>query len=273
MRFGPTMPQSKPSSSNTGELAIMWLGHATVLIELDGSRVLTDPVLLGRAGPLVRIAPAPDIAALEGLDCVLLSHLHADHTDIRSLRLVARDVPVLAPQPARQWLRRRGLLDVRELSAGEEVAVGTLRIQAVRASHPRKRAPIGPAADPLGYLINDTGSGSAIGSGSVYFAGDTDLFDEMAQLHGIVDVALLPVSGWGPRVPAGHLDPQRAAEAARIIAPRVAIPIHWGTLARPRPASRPADPEAPAREFEARVARIAPSVAVRVLAPGESTVI
>src|SRR5215831_9686666 len=101
------MPRTEASSSNTGEVAITWLGHATVLIELDGSRVLTDPVLLGRVGPLVRIAPAPDISALEGLDCVVLSHLHADHTDIRSLRLVARDVPVLAPEPAGHWLRRR----------------------------------------------------------------------------------------------------------------------------------------------------------------------
>ena len=76
----------------------------------------------------------------------------------------------------------------------------------------------GPA---LGYLLQ--------GSQSVYFAGDTDLFPEMAALGG-VDVALLPVAGWGPRLPEGdHMNPRRAAEALKILKPRLAIPIHWGT--------------------------------------------
>jgi L-ascorbate metabolism protein UlaG (beta-lactamase superfamily) len=107
----------------------------------------------------------------------------------------------------------------------------------------------------------------------VYFAGDTDLFDEMAQMRGRVDVALLPIAGWGPSVGPGHLDPERAAEAARRIAPTLAIPIHWGTLALPWPAARgPADPERPAREFAERIKLVAPDVAMRVLAPGERLV-
>ena len=101
-------------------------------------------------------------------------------------------------------------------------------------------------------------------------AGDTDVFDQMADLCGLIDVALLPISGWGPRFGPGHLDPQRAAWTAGIIAPAVAIPIHWGTLARPRPADRPADPAAPAREFAAAVAARTPDVRVGLLAPGET---
>ena len=108
-------------------------------------------------------------------------------------------------------------------------------------------------------------------SGSVYFAGDTDLFPEMAGLSGTIDVALLPVAGWGPTLGPGHLDARRAAEAAAVIAPRVAVPIHWGTLAPPRPLRRHPDPSAPPREFAALVARVAPEVEVRVLEPGERT--
>ena len=250
---------------NDGALSITWLGHATVLVELGASRVLTDPLLRGRVGPLVRIAPRPDLERLGRLDCVLVSHLHADHADPASLRLIADDVPVFAPGGAGPWLRGKGVRDARELARGDQATLGELRIQAVPAAHPRTRTPWGPAADPVGYVI-------AAGR-SVYFAGDTDLFDEMADLRGVVDVALLPISGWGSRLGPGHLDPQRAAQAARIIAPAVAIPIHWGTLALPRPASRPSDPAAPAREFAAALAGRTPHVRVRLLAPGETTLL
>ncbi len=248
-----------------GAVGITWLGHATVLLELGASRVLTDPVLRAHVGPLVRIAPRPDLERLGRLDCIVISHLHADHADPASLRLLAHDVPVFAPRGAGRWLRGKGVRDVRGLARGDEATLGDLRIRAVPAAHPRHRAPWGPVADPVGYVL-------AAGR-SVYFAGDTDLFDEMADLHGQIDVALLPISGWGPRLGPGHLNPQRAAQAAQIIAPAIAIPIHWGTLAPPRPASRPSDPAAPAREFAAAVAGDAPDVRVRLLAPSETTLL
>jgi L-ascorbate metabolism protein UlaG (beta-lactamase superfamily) len=105
----------------------------------------------------------------------------------------------------------------------------------------------------------------------VYFAGDTDLFPGMAKLRKRVDVALLPVWGWGRGVGPGHLDPDRAARAAAIISPEIAIPIHWGTFAISRPARRPADPGWPPRRFATLVGELAPAVQVRVLEPGERT--
>jgi L-ascorbate metabolism protein UlaG (beta-lactamase superfamily) len=92
---------------------------------------------------------------------------------------------------------------------------------------------------------------------------DTDLFDEMDGLAPDLDLALLPVRGWGRRLPPGHLDPEKAARAADLLGPRCAVPIYWGTLAGPGVAKD--DPEAPAREF-ARLAR----VEVRILHSGES---
>jgi L-ascorbate metabolism protein UlaG (beta-lactamase superfamily) len=243
--------------------AITWIGHATVLLELDGLRLLFDPVLRHRIGPLVRIARRDGIDALGQIDYVLISHLHADHTDVRSLRRVARAIPVFAPHPSGRWLVRRGLRDVRELRPGTEASVDGVVVRATPATHDPRRGPFGPAAEPIGYL--------ASGSRSVYFAGDTDLFAGMADLRGSVDVALLPVWGWGPSLGPGHLDPERAAEAAALIAPSVAIPIHWGTFALGRPARRMADPEWPAREFARLTRQRASAVEVRVLAPGERT--
>lgn len=246
------------------ELEVTWLGHATVLLELDGFRVLTDPVLGGRVGPLVRIAPAVDMGALRRVDCVLLSHLHADHADLGSLRLLGDRTPVVAPAGGEGWLRSNGLHDVRGIAPGQELRVGALRVRAVPAVHEARRRPLGVAAEPVGYVVS--------GSRSAYFAGDTDLYPGMGRLRGQLDLALLPVAGWGPSVGQGHLDPQRAARAAAMIAPRVVIPIHWGTLALPRFLRRGSgDRIEPARRFAALAGEAAPEVEVRVLEVGERT--
>ncbi|MGZ4249627.1 MAG: MBL fold metallo-hydrolase, partial [Solirubrobacteraceae bacterium] len=240
-------------------MRITWLGHATVLLELDGVRLLTDPVLGRHVGPLVRVGGEPVAAPQLGrIDSVLLSHLHADHADLGSLRRLG--APVIAPNGAGEWLRGAGVEDVRELASGDSVTVGGFHVVATPALHDDRRQPFGTRADPMGFVVR--------GSLGVYFAGDTDLFDGMAELRGIVDVALLPVWGWGPSVGEGHLDPRRAAQAVAMIEPKLAIPIHWGTFALPW--ARGGDADRPAREFAELVAELAPSVSVRVLRPGES---
>ena len=137
---------------------VAWLGHATTLIELDGLRVLTDPVLAHRVGPLVRTAPPVDRGALDPIDAVLLSHLHADHADPRSLRLAARSAAIFAPRGSGGWLRRLGLSRVIELGPGEAATVGRIRIRATPAAHDRRRHPLGPAATPVGYLLEGSAS-------------------------------------------------------------------------------------------------------------------
>jgi L-ascorbate metabolism protein UlaG (beta-lactamase superfamily) len=241
---------------------ITWVGHATVLIEIDGVRVLTDPVLGRRVGPLVRVGPSPDPEALRDIDAVVVSHLHHDHLDPRSLRRVSGEA--LVPAGAGKWLRRRRIRGVREVRVGDEVSFGPVRVTAVTATHDHRRLRLGPTADPLGFTVT--------GSSSVYFAGDTDLYDEMADLGGI-DVALLPVWGWGSTLGPGHLDPERAAQAAALISPRVAIPIHWGSLALPKLIRGSAGTDRPAREFVDFAGRFAPGVEVRLLQPGGRTVV
>lgn len=238
---------------------ITYLGHATLLIEAGSVRLLTDPVLRSRMAHLRRHPDTP--APPERVDAVLISHLHGDHLDLPSLRLLENGPPVFAPRGAGRFLSRLGL-EVLELGAGESADAGGIRVRAVPAVHDARRRPwLGPTAQPIGFLIGE--------SPSIYFAGDTDLFDAMVELAP-VDVALLPVAGWGPRLGPGHMDAGRAASAVALLRPYVAIPIHWGTF-HPAYARRGAWFSDPPFEFAAQVAAVAPSVDVRVLMPGEST--
>jgi L-ascorbate metabolism protein UlaG (beta-lactamase superfamily) len=233
-----------------------------VLIELDGARLLTDPVLGSGLGPLRRRGPMPPRGVGEDLDAVLISHLHRDHVDLRSLHRVGRGVPLMVPAGTGAFFARHGFGRAIELAPGESRPVGALTVTATRADHEIGRR--GIDGEPLGFLVE--------GSRRVYFAGDTDLFDGMGALgdRGL-DLALLPVWGWGPTLGPGHLDPERAARAAALLRPRLAVPIHWGTF---YPAGlsrlRPGPLVGPPREFAARTADLAPSVEVRVVAPGAS---
>lgn len=236
-----------------------YIGHSTVLVEQNGARFLTDPVL-GNVGYVRRHAPAPELDALRELDAILISHSHADHLDLRSLRRLEHPGRVVAPRGCEAILRKAGLRDVLEVEAGDRFTVGTTEIEVVHAEHDGRRHPLGKPIPALGYVLD--------GASRVYFAGDTDLYPDMAALAGRVDVALVPISGWGPRVPAGHLDPEGAARAVELIRPRVAVPIHWGTLRRV--ALREDDPRAPALAFAAAVAASAATTEVRILMPGDA---
>jgi L-ascorbate metabolism protein UlaG (beta-lactamase superfamily) len=183
---------------------IEYVGHATVQIDLDGVRLLTDPVLRNRVAHLRRSTRVPP-GSLRGIDAVLISHAHYDHLDLPSLEKLGKELPIVVPRGLGGLLRKRRFEAVLEVEVGETLAIGELEIRAVPAVHDRKRGPLGASADPVGYVV--------AGSKSVYFAGDTDLFDEMGEL-GPVDVGLIPIWGWGPALGGGHLDPKRAAEAA-----------------------------------------------------------
>jgi L-ascorbate metabolism protein UlaG (beta-lactamase superfamily) len=243
-------------------LRLTWVGHATMLIELDGLRILTDPVLGAHVGPLRRLGPAPDPGALGPIDTVLISHAHLDHFDRASLGRLVGDPLLVVPRglgPAAAVTGR----PIREVTANEQLDLGGVRIRALPARH--GRWPLRPAARPIGYLVE--------GSRGVYFAGDTALYPEMTRLAGHVDVALLPVGRWGPPRGPERLDPATAVDAARLVGARMAIPIHWGTLHVPGFADgRWGWGSVDAGEAFAREARAhAAQLDVRVLRPGDTT--
>jgi L-ascorbate metabolism protein UlaG (beta-lactamase superfamily) len=237
---------------------VTYVGHATVLIEVGGLRVLTDPVLRDRIGHVVRRAPTPVVEELLPLDAILVSHAHHDHLDVPSLRRVKGPWPVIAPRGAAPLLVRAGARNVIELLPGERCTVGEVEVEAVPAHHDGRRHPLGRRMEALGFVL-----------GGVYFAGDTDLYDGLAELAGRVEVALIPIWGWGPRLPPGHLDPAGAARAIALIEPAVAVPIHFGTMRRL--GMPPDDARAPALAFAAEVEALGLSTEVRILMPGEAT--
>ena len=183
-----------------------FLGHSTVRIELAGRTVLTDPLLADTVGLLRRVVPLPDPATWAGVDVVLISHLHGDHLHIPSLRSLGLDVHIVVPRGAGAWLRGRGFPNVDELSAGESITDGDLRITAVRAEHSGHRwgprSTHGPDTESLGYLLEGGGT-------TVYVSGDTGLFDGMARARpSAPSTSPCCPSGAGARTSGpGHLDP------------------------------------------------------------------
>ncbi|WP_405487244.1 MBL fold metallo-hydrolase [Streptomyces sp. NBC_00096] len=251
-------------------MEITWWGHATCTVEDSGVRLLTDPLFARRLAHLRRrrgAVPPPEAAVA---DAVLVSHLHADHLHLPSLARLAPGTRLLLPRGARgavpglaRMVRARGL-EATEMAPGDVAGAGDgVRVRAVSARHDGRRLPFGPQRAPaLGYVIE--------GSARTYFAGDTGLFDAMAGEVGPVDVALLPVGGWGPYLGPGHLDPAGAARALALLAPAAAVPVHWGTYwPIGMDAVRPHEFHSPGEEFVRCARREAPKVTVRVPVHGE----
>ena len=264
------MPEVRPA----GPTRVTFVGQSTALIEMDGVRILTDPVLKRWAGPLRRYGELPEPAVRRHIDVVLISHLHLDHLDTPSLKLLPKSAILIGPPHVSRTVNRVGFKTIVETRRDTALHFGDVEVLAVHASHTRRRWVVSPPTEPLGFIVH--------GSSTIYFAGDTGLFDGMEDLHDRIDVALVPIETWGVRPPEGrHLSPRSAAHALSLLRPRIAVPIHWGTLYMPgsayvgkqvtyawfqRTRKRP-------EEFVRLAAESAPDVEVRLLEPGQSLLV
>jgi L-ascorbate metabolism protein UlaG (beta-lactamase superfamily) len=238
----------------------MWLADS-------GVTLLTDPLLTDRLLHLRRIAGAtPELPGAP--DAVLLSHLHADHFHLPSLRALPGEPLLIVPRGAAAFvaggLGRAAAERCVELAPGEQTTVGTVTVRAVEAAHPGDRGPWSKLrAVALGFVVE--------GAARTWYAGDTGLFDAMSAL-GPLDLALIPVGGWGPTLHAhGHLDAERGAEALRRVRATWAVPVHYGTfwpLGLSRFRRRMFD--TPGEEFARCARQAAPDSRVRVLGHGET---
>lgn len=233
-----------------------------MLVELDGVRLVTDPVLRPRVVHLRRHAPDPGPGFIRDVDAVLISHLHFDHFDLPTLRRFAPATRMIVPAGAGPMVRAAGFRDVVELRVGQQAVVRGVTVTAVSAVHDGRRHPFAPPSDAVGYLLD--------GSRRLFFAGDTDVHPALTELAGDLEVALLPIWGWGHRLGPGHMDPRGAAVAATMLRPRITVPIHWGTYfpigMKP---IRGRLLQKPGVAFNQQMAELAPELESMVLTPGE----
>lgn len=220
-------------------MQITYIGHATLLLELAGVRVLTDPNFEPKLGRfLPRVSP-PGIAldALPALDALLLTHAHADHLSFKSLRRLPHDIPLYAPPPIADWLHRKGYAHAVPLEAGECATLGDgrLRIYAEQATHQGSRYGFDRWRSAANMYLLETPSES------VFFAGDTAL---TPTTHALVervlwsqqrelDLALLPIGyapAWKPGFRRGHLTGDDALALFKTLRARAMMPYHWGTF-------------------------------------------
>lgn len=201
---------------------VTWWGHSFTTIQLPGTTVVTDPLMSRRLFHLKRATPPPPAEATR-CDVVLISHLHHDHLHMPSLRRFDDDIPIVVPRGAVAAVRSLERLNVIEVGPGDHVEVAGARIEVLAADHHAKRlkTPGSPSAVPIGFRF-------VAGGESCWYPGDTAMMD----FSGIeqVDVALVPIGGWGPSLADGHIDPAQAVRAVAEVGARWTVPVHYGTF-------------------------------------------
>ena len=222
-------------------MRITYIGHATLLLEIAGVRLLTDPnfdeALGMRLGSRLARVSAPGIAleALPALDALLLTHAHADHLSFATLDALPKDIPLYAPPAVERWLKRRGYRNAVPLAPGETALVSDVKISAASAKHMGARYAVDRWRSAANMYLLDTGAATA------FFAGDTALTpdshrlvaEKVVEAGRTLDVALLPIGHapwWKPGFRKGHLTSDDALELFDRLGARFFIPYHWGTF-------------------------------------------
>jgi L-ascorbate metabolism protein UlaG (beta-lactamase superfamily) len=223
-----------PDRWPSGGLTVAWIGHATFLLRLNGTTILTDPAFFNRVGlrplglltlgPRRLTPPALQLQDLPRLDLVLLSHAHMDHTDRPSLYRLPSKPPMILASETSEFVEDLGFGQFEELHWTETAAVDGVRIEALRPKHYGRRYPWDRDRGYNSYLLSKEGI-------TVLFAGDTAHTDRVAQaLRGRrVDVAMLPIGAYNPWIQ-NHTSPEQAWQMFQDIGARYMIPMHWRTF-------------------------------------------
>src|SRR6185437_2551437 len=209
--IAPAPHRPDPAAWPDDRLTVSWLGHATVLLNLVGSSVVTDPVLeprigVGRGrvklGPRRLVQPALRKRELPRLDAVLLSHAHMDHTDLGTLRAIPPSTRVVVQSGNRDLVRR--FHEVDELAWGERTRIGALEVESVETRHWGARMVTDRYRGWGGYLLRKRGL-------TVLFGGDTAYTDALDHLgrRARIDLAILPIGAYDPWI-SNHASPEEA---------------------------------------------------------------
>ncbi len=252
-------------------MRVTYIGHATLLLELDGVRILTDPNFEPKLGRLLPRVSAPGIALtdLPKLDALLLTHAHADHLSFDSLERLPRDIPLIAPPAVAKWLRRLGFDAALSLAPGESMRLDSVSLHAAAATHKGNRYGFDRWRSAANMYLLD-------GSTTTFFAGDTALVDDTHHLvertlwsrGRELDLALLPIGyapWWKPGFRRGHLTHEDALDLFERLRASIFVPYHWGTFRHVTATAHDA-----INRLKASLASHHLSDAVKILEPGET---
>jgi len=233
----PAFAKPEPLKWNDARVTAAWIGHATVLIDFFGIKILTDPVLFPRIGirlpgltigPKRLTAPALEFHELPRIDIVLLSHAHFDHFDLRTLKRFDKNTSVITASNTRDLLRWTRLRDITELRWDErttlKTAAGDIDIVALRVKHWGARKQRDTYRGYNGYLMERNGR-------RILFAGDTALTNSFAELRerGPLDLAIMSIGAYNPWV-RSHCTPEQAVEMANAAGAQFIMPVHHQTF-------------------------------------------
>jgi L-ascorbate metabolism protein UlaG (beta-lactamase superfamily) len=235
--IAPAFARPNPAAWSDNRITAAWLGHATVLINFFGIKILTDPVLFPRIGmrlpgltlgPKRLTAPALTIHDLPKIDIVLLSHAHFDHFDMQTLHRLARSTTAITAHRTSDLLRWTRFRDVSELRWNESKSVTTLAgkidIVAFRVKHWGARMRRDTFRGYNGYVLEKNNR-------RILFGGDTAMSDSFAELRasGPIDLAILPIGAYNPWVHS-HCTPEQAVKMADEAGAHFIMPVHHQTF-------------------------------------------
>lgn len=252
-------------------MRITYIGHATLLLELAGVRILTDPNFdphLGRILPRVA-PPGVKLEDLGQLDAILLTHAHADHLSFDSLDALPRDIPLFAPPAVQRWLAQKGYAHAVALAPDAQATIGAVTIHAASATHKGNRYGYDRWRAETNMYLLDAGAHTA------FFAGDTGLTPHTHRLverhlherERELDLAMLPIGHapwWKPGFRKGHLTSDDALTLFETLRARMLVPYHWGTFNHVTSGAFDA-----IERLRARLPEHPRADAVRILEPGQ----
>jgi L-ascorbate metabolism protein UlaG (beta-lactamase superfamily) len=236
----PAFAKPEPLKWNDAEVTAAWIGHATVLINFFGIKILTDAVLFPRigirlpgftVGPKRLTAPALQFHELPRIDLILLSHAHFDHFDLRTLHRFNKDTSVITAPNTADLLKWTRLRDITELRWGETKVLniagetkGNIGISAFQVKHWGARKRRDAYRGYNGYLMERNGR-------RILFGGDTAMTDSFAKLrhYGEIDVAIMSIGAYNPWIHS-HCTPEQAVEMATAAGARFIMPVHHQTF-------------------------------------------
>lgn len=239
----PATLKPNPASWENSTITAAWIGHATVLINFFGTKIITDPVFSNRiginllglttVGPNRLVAPAMTIEELPSIDLILLSHAHMDHLDGPSLAKFGRDIPIILAKNTIDVIDHFGWKKAYELDWGEKIVVADVEVEAIRVKHFGWRYPWevdrsrgnwnGRSFNA--YVISKNGR-------RIVFGGDTayqEYFKEIEDSKQPIDLAMMPIGAYDPWI-FNHANPEQALEMTHHMGARAILPMHWRTF-------------------------------------------